>query len=94
VLYRRCANTFKWSPSIVNEMEVWEVGAALGTATEDVEAWVAANRPTDNPADVQSSGRDLVAERVIAHREGRPPPEAPVMSGGQIGMLQERLRVG
>jgi hypothetical protein len=93
VLYRRCANTFGWSPAAVNEMEAWEIGAALGSATEETEAWLAMNRPADNPADVQSKSRDLVAERVLAHREGRPQPEASVMSTGQVGMLQERLRV-
>jgi hypothetical protein len=92
VLYRRCASAFHWLPCDVDRHEVWEIGAALGVATEDVEQW-AADRPDISGPGVQSVGRDLVAERVLAHREGKPQPEAPVMNMSQVGMLQERLRV-
>lgn len=87
-LYRRCAIAHGWTPQQVNRQEVWEVAAALGEATAHLE-----DRPGDGTADVSSGGRDLVAERVRAHREGRPPPEADAMGAGQVAMIQERLRV-
>lgn len=77
----------------MNDLEVWEVGAALGSATDEVEAWWA-NRPADDATGVQSSGRDLVAERMAAHRAGLPAPEVDVMTPGQLTAIQERLRVG
>lgn len=88
-LYRRCALAHGWTPEQVNRLEVWEAAAALGEATRAHE-----DRPASGQAGVSSSGRDLVAERVRAHREGRPPPDVDPMSPGQVAMMQERLRVG
>lgn len=88
LLYRRCAVAHGWTPEQVNGMEVWEVAAALGEATRSME-----DRPDGGQAGVSSSGRDLVAERVRAHREGRPPPEAAAMAPGEMAIIQERLRV-
>lgn len=48
----------------VDDMEFWEVAAELGQAREEVDA------VPFNPA----AGRDLVAERVKAALESRPPP--------------------
>ncbi len=78
----------------MNDLEVWEVGAALGSATVDAEAWVATNRPASPSGALQSGdGRDLVAERV-AHAQGLgPAPEAKVMDPIQVKALQEALRV-
>ena len=73
----------------MNRLEVWEAAAALGEATREHE-----DRPASGQGGVSSSGRDLVAERVRAHREGRPPPDVTPMSPGQVAMMQERLRVG
>ena len=82
-----------WTPEQVNRLEVWEVGAALGSATDEVEEWHA-NRPTDAGSGVESSGRDFVAERMAAHREGGPAPDVDPMTPRQMQMLTERLRVG
>ena len=72
----------------MNRLEVWEVAAALGEATAELE-----DRPRSERAGVSSSGRDLVAERVRAHREGRPQPDVTPMGSGEMAMIQERLRV-
>jgi len=90
-VFRRCATEFHWTPKQVDELEVWEVGAALGAATGEVEDW-ARSRPTDG-AGVVHSGRDLVAERMAAAKGSGPPPEADVMSPNQIRFIQETLRV-
>jgi hypothetical protein len=76
----------------VNQLEVWEIGSALGVATEHLENG-AGNRPGGAPGAVKSNSRDLVAER-MAHAKGLgPKPEEPVMNGIDVKALQETLRV-
>lgn len=78
----------EWTPAQVNECELWELGAALGVATHELEQY-----QKDRPADSRgalTSGRDLVAERVRASREGGR-VEAPVQSGLELMMLQEAV---
>lgn len=91
-LFRRCAVEFHWSARTIDDLEVWEVGAALGVATTDVETW-AKSRPTPEPGGVHS-GRDLVAERIAAAKGTGPAPEADVMTPNQVRFIQETLRVG
>lgn len=88
ILYRRCALTHGWTPAQVNVCEVWEVAAALGSATAELEQWEQ-DRPPSTQPDLHS-GRDFVAERVIAAREGRK-VEAPVMSPASVMVLQEAV---
>jgi hypothetical protein len=92
VLYRRCAVAFGWTPDAVDRLEVWQVAAALGEATHDLEEW-AKNRPPIDNAGLHSS-RDLVAERMAAARGDGPPVEADVMPGHTVFALQEAIRVG
>lgn len=47
-------------------MELWEIAAALGVGEPDADTPPSASRTP--------SGRDLIAERVRAHRAGLPPP--------------------
>jgi hypothetical protein len=77
-----------WTPAQVNDCEVWELGSALGVATHDLEEW-----QKDRPAPAQgalTSGRDLIAERVRAAREGGK-VEAPIQSGMELMILQEAV---
>lgn len=90
-LFRRCATEFHWTPTQVDVLEVWEVGAALGAATGEVEEWVQ-SRPVDQTGAL-NSGRDLTAERIAASKGLGPPPEAEVMSPNQIRFIQETIRV-
>lgn len=64
-LYEACAR-IGLHRAEVREMEFWEVASELGLGREKSE-------PEDTPRD-PAAGRDLVAERVAALREGRPPP--------------------
>jgi len=75
----------------VNECEVWELSSAFGVPTEDLEAWQKSRPP--GSVGVVHSGRDLVAERVLAAREGRE-VEAPVMSPESLLVLQEAVSGG
>jgi hypothetical protein len=94
-MYRRCAESFHWSARDVDLLEVWEVGAALGVNTDDVETYYReTNRPAGTGGAVQSPARDLVAER-IAHSRGEGPAVEPdVMLSHQVFALQEAIRVG
>lgn len=97
MLYRRCAREFQWTPDQVDRLEVWQVGSALGAATEALEAWAAsrtATRPDSPPGDVPLRQRDLVAERVRASKGEGPPVEPDAMPLGDVMALQERLRGG
>lgn len=97
MLYRKCAREFQWTPEQVDGMEVWQVGAALGTATEALEAWAqsrTATRPTPAASSVPLGERDLVAERVRASKGEGPPVEPDAMPLGDVMALQERLRGG
>lgn len=91
MLYRRCALSHGWAPDQVNRCEVWEVAAALGSATVELEQWQK-DRPPSSPVAVHS-GRDLVAERVQAAQDGGK-VDAPVMNPAALVVLQEAVRGG
>lgn len=62
-IYAACAG-IGLHKAAIDEMELWEVAASLGLGREQPDA--APGGPL--------AGRDLIAERVKAAREGRPPP--------------------
>jgi hypothetical protein len=83
-------------------MEVWEVGAALGAATGDLEDWqedrarleAELERESDIPGAMPQrvkSGRDILAQRVAASRGEAPDPEAPVMHQLQMASIMRTL---
>lgn len=75
----------------MNGCEVWELGAALGAATEALEDWQKSRPPAASGA--VNLGRDLVAERVLAARDGGK-VDAPVMSPESLLVLQEAVSGG
>ena len=103
LLYRRCATNFGWTPTQVDEMELWEVAASLGEASHDLEEWndeyARLEHEYENgsdssgaPAPAVKWGGDVLAQRV-AHAKGEaPPPEARVMSQIETAELMRRLR--
>lgn len=61
-LYRLMAETRGWTPRQTDECELWELAVILGLDKEGE----ASAKPL--------TGRALLAARVKAHAEGRPPP--------------------
>lgn len=103
LVYRKCAVHFGWTPKQVDSMEVWEIGSALGAASEDLEEWhehrarleaeleQGSDTPGYSPLGVKS-GNDILAQRVaFASGEG-PKPEEPVMAQIQAAQIMRTLR--
>jgi hypothetical protein len=87
----------------VDEMELWEISAALGVATSEIEEWheeyARLEREYEQGADnsspftptVKYRSTDLLAQRVAAAKGEGPPPEARVMSTIETSELMRRL---
>lgn len=104
LVYRNCAVNFGWTPQQVDQMEVWEAGAALGVASADLEDWQQEyarleaemlsdeSNPTPVSRGVKSFGNDVLAQRVAASKGEGPAPEAKVMNQAQLSNVMRTLR--
>ena len=93
---------FGWTPKQVDEMEVWEVGSALGAASADLEDWheekarltAEFEQESDLPGSVVprvKSGNDILAQRVAFANGQGPKPEEPVMHQIQTTQIMRTL---
>jgi len=102
LVYRKCAVHFGWTPKQVDEMEVWEVGSALGAASADLEDWQEekgrliaeyeqeSDLPGASPSRVKS-GNDILAQRIAHSRGEGPKPQEPVMHQIQTAQIMRTL---
>ena len=102
LVYRKCAVHFGWTPKQVDEMEVWEVGSALGVASSDLEEWheekarltADLEQTSDLPGSVVprvKSGNDILMQRVAFAKGEGPKPEEPVMHQIQTTQIMRTL---